>query len=204
MAIYNEIQIGRLNRFLQKYFGIKGGPPAPQLAADIQVALNLFNGAENRYLEGWDRFAVTDSQAAVAANAGGLRLRNPAGSNVIAVFEGVWAFNTTAVVDQPALQHAAIATDLGTAIAFTTNRLDPRGRPNSSLIFSKASPAALLTTMWQLPFLANTFSAFIGTDIEEFPLLPGDAIQIVSNQVNQLIGASFLWRERFLEDGERA
>jgi len=35
MAVYNEIGIGRWNRFIQKLTDIKGSPPARQLASEI-------------------------------------------------------------------------------------------------------------------------------------------------------------------------
>src|SRR5437879_1331505 len=89
MARYNEILVGRFNRFLQKVFAMKGEPPAPQLAGEISPNFQLFSGVENRYLEAWDRFAAGVNVAPVAGNLSGIRLRNPAGSNIVAVLERV-------------------------------------------------------------------------------------------------------------------
>src|SRR5438034_3476406 len=98
MARFNEILVGRYNRFVQKLLSMKGDAPVPQLASEFQPIIPTFSGVENRYLEGWDRFSITLSQTAVAAQTNGLQFRNPAGSNVIAVFEK-WAFLSNGVGD---------------------------------------------------------------------------------------------------------
>src|SRR5258708_4703411 len=86
MARYNEILVGRYNRFLQKLLGMKGGVVAPQLASEITAAFPLFNGAENRYLEQWDMFGVNLFLAGGGVgNISQVRLFNPAASNTIAV-----------------------------------------------------------------------------------------------------------------------
>src|SRR6266852_4829039 len=87
VAKYNEILVGRYNRYLQKLLGMKGQAHAPQLSSEISVNLQLFNGVETRYLEGWNRFSTSMNVAAVAALLSGAQLRNPAASNVILVIE---------------------------------------------------------------------------------------------------------------------
>jgi hypothetical protein len=204
MARFNEILVGRLNRALQKYTSIKGGPPAAQLASEIGAQIN-FNqmGADFRYLEGWNRFALLNNPAAVAGINCASRLRNPAGSNVIAVIERC-IFNTPAA-DQPQLQQQQTNADLS-VIAFSPQmRLDPRGNPQSVLINS-ISAAGLGTGLLQklqgfIP--ANSFFDFIIDTIHELPLLPGDAYQAQSNAANTACNIAWLWRERFLEDSER-
>src|SRR5258708_15624953 len=84
-AVYNEIGIGRWNRFIQKITDIKGSPPARQLASEIVFKHPIFSGQENRYLESWDLFGVGITVGAIAGQSSGLRLRNPSASNVIAV-----------------------------------------------------------------------------------------------------------------------
>src|SRR5260370_38167544 len=89
MAYTNEILVGRVNRGLQKLFGIKGPSPVPQLASDVQAVHPVFNGVENRYLDGWNRFGAQTSQGARVGNISGFRIPNPATSKVIAVFEKI-------------------------------------------------------------------------------------------------------------------
>src|SRR6516225_4576312 len=87
MAIFNELQAGRFNRGLQKLTGIKGRASVRQLGTEILPVFSMPLGNEFRYLEGWNRFGLGFLVAGVAANLSGLRFRNPAGSNVIAVIE---------------------------------------------------------------------------------------------------------------------
>src|SRR5260370_12541687 len=100
MAQLNEILVGRVSRGLQKLFGIKGSSPVSTMAPEVMPIHPLFNGVENRYLDGWNRFGADFNQPAVAASQGGIRLRNPATSNVIAIFEKIAMANAVAGVLQ--------------------------------------------------------------------------------------------------------
>src|SRR5260370_24014979 len=111
MAYTNEILVGRVNRGLQKLFGIKGPSPVPQLASDVQAVHPLFNGVENRYLDGWNRFGAQTSQGASVGNISGFRIRNPSTSNVIAVFEKIAV--STSVAGDVFIRIGAQAADLG-------------------------------------------------------------------------------------------
>src|SRR5260221_9578742 len=132
MAQYNEILTGRYNRFIQKLFSMKGRPPARQLSGDIQMQLTFFNGAENRYLEGWNRYMFFTSPALGAGIPAASRLRNPAGSNVVAVLERVFAASTLA--SQVSLEGQATGADLAVTAFPAQSRVDPRGSPTSVLI----------------------------------------------------------------------
>jgi hypothetical protein len=181
---------------------MKGGPPAPQLASEISPALPFFSGAENRYLEGWETFA---SLASVPAPGAGLqaghRLRNPTGSNVVAVFIKIQVGGPLA--DSPVLTHGRTVNDLPTGGSLTTTNFDPRGRPQPTLIFSQGSIAGqLLTNAQQAFFTANTQVDFLVTDIQELPLLPGDAMMVQSSVLNQALTSCMWWRERSLEESE--
>src|SRR5258708_34332947 len=89
MARFNEILVGRFNRFLQKWLSMKGGPPSPQLATEIQPNFNFFSGAENRALENWFLYGTFSSQAAVALQNSFFQLRNPSKSGAPAVIEAI-------------------------------------------------------------------------------------------------------------------
>jgi len=133
MARFNEILAGRYNRFLQKLFVLKGGPPSPQLSSEIGIAMVLFNGVENRWLESWERFFFTSFLAASAANEGGVRLRNPAGSNVMVVIERVEI--SELLPDNPGFAFGTATADLGTvgqgAPLDTRRRTQPTSIPSS-------------------------------------------------------------------------
>jgi hypothetical protein len=202
MARFNEILVGRYNRFLQKLFSMKGGPVASQLASEISTVFPFFNGAENRALEGWSRFHFRESVAAIAGVQGASRLRNPVGSNVVAVFERITA--TGALADNPLLEQQQTSVDLSIIAQPVQERMDPRGQNSSVLIRSTttATPGSLFLA-YQINYPANSSADFIIDQVHEIPLLPGDAIQVEGGNNNQQIIISWLWRERFLEDSER-
>lgn len=209
MALFNEIQVGRYNRLLQKLFSMKGGAPAPQVASEIVPVLPFFSGAENRHLEQWSRFAVMTSVAAAAANTSGVRIRNPATSNVVAVLEKVRL--VMFVQQNPVASHGTATADLA-VVTPVTGRLDPRANPGSSMAVSNQNTAPAL------PALAGSFNldqvvmpAATGGSIDlvtgsdqQYPLLPGDAYQFDANALNVALTVVLQWRERFLEDSERA
>lgn len=204
---YNEILVGRFNRFLQKFFSMKGGPPAPQLASEIGAILDIENpSSENRYLLSWDRFGAAIQQPAVAGNRGAVRFRNPAASTVVLVFEMIRCCNQNAANDQPLLQMQQNAVDLATILPTTGEFFDPRGRNASGVITSRDAPAApptLGNSVSQICLLPQTTYDFIWQEHQEIPLLPGMAIQLIANQVNVSITTSWIWRERLLEESER-
>ncbi len=204
MARFNEILVGRYNRLVQKLFSMKGPASLVTISDEMMAVFPFFHGAENRYLEAWAKFGVTLLQPAVALNASGIRLRNPTGSNVVAVLEKILISNQ-AVADDVTAQLNGAAGDLAT-VAASGQRFDVRGVTASTLIPSRAAPAASIGGGFlRFTFPANALPVDVITaDIQEIPLLPGDAIQIFSNNVNQALLVNFLWRERFLEDSERA
>lgn len=210
MARFNEILVGRYNRFLQKALSLKGGPPSPQLSTDIQAAIAIEQGLENRYLQSWDRFGHNGVQAAVAAIQSAIRYRNPAGSNIVAVFEKITLISNAGTINQVGAQLGPIAVDYATSAAATLARLDARGRPNTGLQISRTGAAAEVDVGFSFAtaFLGAAAGALpmydvILTDDQEIPLLPGDALQIVCSTVNIGIQSAVLWRERTLEESER-
>ncbi len=207
MARFNEILAGRYNRFLQKLFQLKGGPPAAQLASEVMPVFPFFSGREHRYLEGWNTYSFQRAEVATAAITSVVRIRNPVASNTIAIFERIIFASVLGAV--PVLRSSATTTDLPTVFVTGNKRWDPRsqsgGTGDSALITSENSGAGGVLLQAKMTGItgANGFFDFIITDIGELPLLPGDAIEVDGNVVNQAIaGVTFLWRERSLEDSE--
>ena len=205
MALYNEILVGRYNRFFQKFFGMKGGPPVPQLGGEVTPSFPLFSGVENRTLEAWTRFATAQGVAALGAGTNSnLRLRNPKGSNVVAVFEKILVISAAVVDDLSVQYQLGGATDLATPLSVYTVRLDPRGTTQPTLLATTGNAVSTGFTAMSAHLLANTSWDFITNENQELPLFPDDSLQIHGNIQNQAIGVSLLWRERLLEEGERA
>lgn len=206
MALFNEILSGRLNRAIQKVTGIKGSPPAPQLSSEFMPVFPFFWGAEMRYLEGWIMHSWSVIFAGSPAQLNAAMLRNPVGSGVVAVFVKISA--TSLLSDQFIMSAGPRTTDLPTP--------NPMPVPsNFDLRFGSTSRSNLISSIQQAagPGTAAPDRGFFGVaasgtyDIivdgsEEFPLLPGGAVSLRNNIVNQTNGMAFWWRERPLEDSE--
>src|SRR5258708_15192493 len=172
MARFNEILAGRYNRFLQKLFQLKGGPPSAQLASEVMPVFPFFTGRENRVLEGWNTFAFARAQVAVAGITPVVRLRNPSASNVICIFERllILNFNTTSA---PILRAGPTHNDLPTKVVVGNKRLDPRGAVDRHLITSAPSRTgrALLQARMAVDLGQLTFCDFIIDATGAMPLL---------------------------------
>jgi hypothetical protein len=181
---------------------MKGSPPAPQLSGEISSVVNFFSGAENRYLESWDRFGRAFQQIGAAGNLSSVRLRNPNSSNTIVVIEKIDV--GFAVLDNLLGFIGPSIVDLAATVG--GQRFDPRGRPGSTAILSTgASPgdiAAGVTILFHaVP--ANQFFSLIQNENQEITLLPGDLLELRNSTVNITFQGCLWWRERSLEDSER-
>jgi hypothetical protein len=202
VATYNEVQVGRYVRFIQKFLGIKGRQPAPlTFAGEIGAMWSLFHGNENRYLESWNLFGSAQSPTGGAGQIAAVRFRNPAKSNIVAVIHKLSVANSTGT-DTLRGQYATTGTDL-TTVAGAPFRMDARGNPNSSLILSTTTNATFAGSTFFLAIVPiNTTYDVIVDQIQELPILPGDAITIFSNVNASNIIVSAFWRERLLEESE--
>jgi hypothetical protein len=201
MARYNEILVGRYGRFAQRLFGTKGGVPVAQLSSDVQIAISLFSGAEHRNLESWQKFAVGALIGAQGVgNANSVRLINPAASNIIVVVERFMVYeaaNDTLTFDYSRSPAAALANPN------SAQGLDNRGPANGVATVSNGVGVAIGGLMASLSLVANTMAELITTDIQEFVLAPGSAVQVRTAALNAALGFTLMWRERFLDEAER-
>lgn len=204
MAIYNEILVGRYAKGLQRLFGMKGDVPTKQLSGELIAVHPIFNGAENRFLEGWSRFFFGAGQNAVAAQFATFQLRNPATSNVIAVVEKINISSNNSDAVGPVLSCGPFGTDLATVgtIAATP---DARVKGNSSLVPSQTTLAAV-TNLNQAMWSANAAAGFsyeiILNEGQQMALSPGQALRLSLQTVNIIGTISWFWRERVLEPSE--
>jgi hypothetical protein len=210
MAIFNEILSGRYNRALQKIFAIKGSPPVRQLGGEVMPIVQLFYGVENRYLENWDRFGFQMGAGANAASVSGVQIANPVKSNVIIVIERL---DITIIAAAQATQLINVTSgiftgSLANVVANPTARMDSRGRPSSTALFSNENTNAAIAS------LGNQYGTYaigatlpniqvISTENQEITILPNDAIRIFPQVQNYGLNVNFAWRERLLEESER-
>lgn len=202
MALYNEILVGRYNRLMQKLFSMKGGPPAPQLSSDLQMVMALFHSEGERYLEGWDTFGASLASGPVVGQNDCIRLRNPAGSGVLAEVFRWQVFQTAAGNQTLNFRIAAGKADLGGAFS-SPGRFDARSIRSSTLLMSQASGVAntgFLILQQRITADPNIVEA-IPTGLT-LPLLPGDSLDFETSGLNVAVVANMWWRERPLEASE--
>jgi hypothetical protein len=208
MAIFNEILVGRYNRALQKLLAIKGPPPVRQVGGEIVPAFTIFYGAENRYLEGWNRFGVAGSAGPVAAQPNNFRFRNPAKSGVIAVIEKI-TFSSAAndLLAGGRILSAGVLPTIDLTVAQNGFQIDLRqGDPNtlnSACRTSRDTGSSPNTnTFWLAQVLANTPVDVMVDENQEYVVAPGDVLQFDSTTVNTKCTLAWLWRERPIEESE--
>src|SRR5437879_911207 len=140
MAIYNEILVGRFARGIQKVFSMKGGVPTRQLSGEVMATYELEKGMslENRYPHSWLSFAYSANIAAGGVGTfGAFRLRNPTGSNVLAVLEKAEMVNV-AGADTPFITRGPTGSgDLTTNDSAKERIHSLRMRPDASRIIQR-------------------------------------------------------------------
>jgi hypothetical protein len=208
MALYNEILTGRYNRALQKIFQLKGGPPAPQLAGEISVTLSMFYGVENRYLEGWNRYAIAAAPGTPAAgNRAAVRIRNAANSNVVGVLERISIFKSVAPGSTPFVLVDSIATTMPTEnnANIGARSLDTRQQQtNSNLIVSTSVNFGIVGTSAMFAPCTNLVPfEIVWYENQEICLSPNEQLTVADDVLADALLVSFVWRERPLEEGER-
>lgn len=203
MARFNEILVGRFNRALQKFTGVKGTAITPILSTEIQPVVALFRGVEDRVLEAVEVFGVSSTSAAVAAQQSQIRLRNPASSNIACVLEKL--FLRSAVVQGITLGIDQTSPQVDFATTDPPINLDKRQRTTgSTLIISRQAAAApFLGGLIGSPNMAaaSNLDWLLHTG-QEWVIFPGTSLILTGTVVNAAIGADVKWRERFMEQDE--
>jgi hypothetical protein len=203
VALLNEILVGRYNRFCQKLLSMKGPASLVQLRGEMGVEIPLFHGTENRYLEAWDLFGIAIGVVAQGVgNVGALRIRNPSGSNVVAVVTRALMQPQVVAADASSCYTGVIAVDLAGIVA-VTGAFDGRGRKAPTCIVSRGTavfPSSQITAQQQEA--SETAECLRSGD--EIPVLPGSFFEVEGNATNTANTMTIWWRERFLEDSERA
>lgn len=205
MGRFNEILVGRYNRFLQKLFEMKGPPPAPQLSSEIQPSFDIEQiPVELRVLMSYDRYWFNTVVAAVVANDASVQIRNPAGSNVVAVVEALSMGSPApgAVVWSIGNASSADLTNL-----FAPNRQDNRtGSTRTPLVFSAQntpSPGTDLVTPNGSVLLTTSMTPLIvAHQNQELVLAPNNAWRFRFVTTNNVFYFYSLIRVRALEASE--
>jgi hypothetical protein len=113
----------------------------------------------------------------------------------------------TATTDQPFIDYAIL--DPGTlqvgSVGTVNAGLDNRGSPTSNIDLSAIVAAVGLqgVQILQAALAINTTWEFIQFEDQELPLAPNSAYTLYSNNLNQQVLSSIIWRERVAEESER-
>jgi len=205
MARYNEILVGRYNRWLQKLLQLKGDAPAPQLAGEIQPSILYPSGVEERYLQGWGLWGGISAAPAAVGFTSGSGLRNPLTSGVIAVVEKiVVGIQVSGLTVEWSV--GSMLADLATSDV--TMGFDGRTPQTGSALHLSHNAVGNgvpgLTPVGQYGVLAANavFDIILDTD-HQFPLLPGFGCEIRCLTANTPINISWKWRDRPIEESER-
>lgn len=198
-----DVWLGRLNRAIEKLYNIKGGPTLVDVNPSIVANVSANQPpAEERYLQGWDKYALRFFVPATAAQFAQTQLRNPANSGVMIVIEKCTVEYT--VAGEFLFFEVTSTTDLTNIATMTFQRWDRRSRAAPTAIASFNTAAALpANTAYHGIFgLSQTSSELIQTENQECPVLPGDAFACVFSIANTIAIISMWWRERPLESSE--
>lgn len=195
-----SVNLGRWSRRVERYFNIKGGGGLMDVEQALRMTLSFATGVEERYLEGWNRFAVVTTVAAVAANFSRVRIRNPVGSNVVVVLEQLAANVSTQ--DTVLVTWGPTVTDLTTLTTLTSTRMDPRGNATPTAIVSGNAQAAGGQAFLQRVVPTTATVDFVQNSDQEIPILPGQVVDIQDLAANITLAVTLMWRERALEASE--
>ena len=209
MALFNEILVGRFNRFAQKFLSMKGGPPLPTLGTDLGITIPLRIYTSELYLMGIDQFGRVATNTANAGASFGIRFRNPVASGIVATFHKLVLW--TSVSDSVQLEVGATTVDY--VLVENGIPLDPRQGPRAGAVILSATNAATAgaslganTAIDVRPVsnALNSLNDYFKEESEYISLLPGQAINIIGSIVNSAATANVMWLERALEDSERS
>src|SRR5919201_2114700 len=98
MALFNESLAGRFNKAIARMHGVKGGPPAPQNAPEINHGITLENDRPEQLIhQETNLWAMRQITGASAGNLSFAGIRNPAGSGLLIVITEMKITNSGAV-----------------------------------------------------------------------------------------------------------
>jgi hypothetical protein len=203
MAGFNEILVGRFNRFFQRFFGIKGPAAVAQLSSDVQPVIPIFSGVENRLLEGWRRYTQISDLGPVAGLTTAVRLRNPTASGVVGVVES-WKVATSLndvlnIRVRGGLTNVGLQADASTGGNPWERRIDTFGTLKYSTDIAgnqQGNFAGIIPTQARVAIELITF------EDQEITIDPGQWVQIHTTVANTEFWSWVTWRERPIEEGE--
>jgi hypothetical protein len=194
----NEIQVGRFNGILHKLMNMSEGAPSPSLATDIFPNIVLENDRpEWVYLAGGRLVNITLYDPPAAGNYSSVIFRNPSGSGVLAVVQGVrFLLSGAANVIMGYRTGATVAGGDFHGLARDTRMA---GALSACFLNALTQAAAIGYVQYVVPFPA---AAVVEEDQQAWVVSPGWDLYFYPDVQNVGIRASVSWRERALEPSE--
>jgi len=210
MARFNEILVGRFNRFLQRYLSMKGGPPAASLSTEIQPQFDVDKvPVELRGLLGWTLWGIGNNGQSVATGFTAIRIRNPLNSGAIVVVEKAALVDASpgqVLMIMDGTTTPAALTDLpgGTLLAGTRDPRKSASQPTAVVSITGASVISAFSgnLLDFATVLGSTRIDFIQSHNQEIVVAPGHFLTMFNNVANTALVGTFWWRERAIEEGE--
>lgn len=201
MALFNEIQVGRLNAVLHKLLSMKEGAPAPQLAADIYPVIALESDRPEYKFLGGEKYCWTSVILTPGVGIyGQVQIWNPAGSGVLAVMEGIdVSVGATATMD--VREHNVQITHASQVDVAATERDFRSGFTGLAALKCRYILHTALsgTLRWRMRCLQNEHRSFTQPII----LPPGYGLSVAPAATNLAFTINqFTWRERYFEPSE--
>jgi len=202
MAGLNQIQGGRWDNLLRKFFPIKERSVAPVLAPELVGYVTVQEWEPDMFWARDERLASTAAVlSAVAAELAHWQLFNPVGSNALLIVEDVWLRTTSAsqFIDLATLtgaiagvRQSTMPRDLRFAavpnIGATVGQALVLSAPPTlgSAAFAQIMPGNLSSTRWPIDLI----------------IPPGESLIVRNVTVNNAWRISCRWRERTAEGTE--
>lgn len=198
----NEIMQGRFPRALQRFFGIQGPPPVPQLSPEVQAQLDVGpQASELSYLLDERLCAASVLVSAVVGQQSFAILHNPVSSGMLMVVDEVHGSVLT-VTDYLAIIASSGITAFTAASEFVRDLRWTAGRTVGFV--SSGNGAGAIGASNQLATVRAAADAFIQMPGMPVVLLPGDQLLLGVLTDNIAMVGGFSWRERALPELERA
>lgn len=197
----SKIEVGQFSTMLRRYLGMKGvSDVTDELAPEISATLVLEQERpEWEFLKGARLHAWAGSVPALAANFGAARLRNPAGSGMVAI---VNYCNVGAGVGVVATATFGLQTADQATVSGTANRDGRLFPPTGGALVASFGYAALGGNAIDTVALAANSPAFPLFRGSAIVITPGSALNLGLSTANVDFFFSFHWLEKRIDELE--
>lgn len=190
----NEILQGRLNKSLQRFLGIKGAAPAPQLTPEIQAQIDLLSALQEMFYLRDEKLVGGGIEApATVGNNSAISLQNPTGTGILVIPSLVW-FHTTLAGGM--LIDAWIAqTGLGGGVLASIQPADTRGTIGAGTVNRSVATISFTNKLGAFQHAGPGANDTL-IPVPHIVLAPGSGLFLQGQVNNAAVGGGFLWRER--------